>query len=188
MTNIMKEIAAATTLDEMEARLSSHLGTGRPIPTAAVRRALTDERYAGYLIACRESPDMLEMLLADPANAPFERQEALVEHSNPELIGKAAAALIRWGASGFSKVDAATFERRFDACRHCPNLVDPPDRLIYKISLGSDADRRVCSACGCVAARKARLPGESCPVADPEHPTLTRWGEPVPEGSGAAAR
>ena len=67
----------------------------------------------------------------------------------------------------------------FGACRACPHLVDPPaDRLLYKLSTGSPVERKICDACGCVASRKARLPSEGCPKADPSDPARTRWGEP----------
>ncbi|NEQ34883.1 MAG: hypothetical protein F6K40_00580 [Okeania sp. SIO3I5] len=169
--------------DEMCSVLGEYLGLERPISKAVLRRARQDDRFAGHLFTCRYHADLLKVLLADPRNEKYQLAED-VKHqqkSNLELIGKASAALLKWGKAGFARVDEATFESRFNICQACEYLIEPPDKLVYKITLSQKSDLRVCSACGCVAARKARLPTETCPVADPSNPSLNRWGDPISE-------
>lgn len=54
------------------------------------------------------------------------------------------------------------------------------DRTLYvdRFVFDEVAGRLICGLCGCVAAKKARLPHEACPGPDPRDPTQTRWGEP----------
>jgi hypothetical protein len=94
------------------------------------------------------------------------------------LAARAGTALARWGSGGFRKVAPEVFAARFGACQACDHLVDPPDRVAYRVRLRQASDPRVCAACGCVASRKAALPTEHCPLPDPDDPTRTRWGDP----------
>jgi hypothetical protein len=169
----IEEFEGATSLDEAGERLTTLLGIEQPLPLSVVNRALKDARFARYLVASRSSPHLLEMLLADPKNAEFEPQP---EPATGALIGRAVAAFGRWARAGFTKVSDEDFERRFSACVACPHLTSSSDRLVYKLMPGR-TDERICTACGCVASRKAMLPSENCPVEDVSRPGFSRWGE-----------
>lgn len=167
--------------DEMRLRVGRVLGIGEPVPSAVMQRMIADGTFAHDVLSSRNVPSFLNALFADPANAAYAPAEQPVHRSNAELLSRAAGALLSWGKAGFSQVDAATYERRFGACRACPHLIDPPaDRLLYKLASGTPLERKICNACGCVAARKARLPSERCPQADPADPSSNRWGQPLP--------
>jgi hypothetical protein len=155
------------------ARLGDLIGLDGPVPSAVARRALTDERYAFYLMFTRDAPQLRARLLEDPRNRDYES----AGESTAELVGRAAKAIARWTATGLRRVDDETFQRRWTSCQACPLLVEAPDRIVYKGLTMLTGDRRVCSACGCVAIAKARIPTEQCPVADPQDPSLNRWGE-----------
>ncbi|MEO7179143.1 MAG: hypothetical protein ABIW83_09885, partial [Allosphingosinicella sp.] len=132
---------------------------------------------------------LLQRLLRHPRNVEFEEvveggaaEDAPAEareQSTARLGAKAGLALYAWAKSGFAMLDQEAFEARFAACEGCDQLGPPPDKWMYKLTASKRGDPRVCGACGCVAARKARLASESCPLADPGDPALTRWGEPV---------
>lgn len=156
-------------------RFGELIGLTGPAAPAVVRRAMADQRYAFYLLLTRDVPDMQRRLLEDPRNSEYE----VAEKSTPELVGTAAKALARWTAAGLRSVDEEVFERRWASCQACPMLAEAPDRIVYKGLTMLTKDRRVCSACGCVAISKARVPTEHCPVTDPADPTRNRWGEPV---------
>jgi hypothetical protein len=159
---------------EVCARFGELIGLDGPAPPAVARRALVDERYAFYLLLTRDAPQLRLRLLEDPRNRDYEP----AGDSTAELAGRAAKAMARWTATGLKRVDDETFQRRWASCQACPMLVKPPDRLVYKGLTVLTGDRRVCSACGCMATAKARIPTEHCPVADPDDPSLNRWGEP----------
>jgi hypothetical protein len=194
-TQALESLTSAGSMDEVRLRFARFLGLDEPLPETIVHRALADRPFLHNLIICRGSPSFLEVLFADPRNATFRAPAAppdepeaapreatpAVEKSNAQLIAGAAKALARWGAAGLVRAEPEVFERRWSACQACDLLVAPPDRLIYKVfSLGSKSDPRVCSACGCVAQRKARVPTEHCPRPDPEDASQSRWGEPRP--------
>jgi len=192
--------------DDLRARVGEVLSLEGPVPGPVLRRMLAEPAFARDVLTCRSAPAFLAVLFADHRNAAYADEPApapapapaspsaeapastgAAERSNTELLKSAAGALLRWGKTGFSTVDAATFQRRWGACQGCPHLqAAPADRAVYRVKLSSDVDGRVCDACGCVASRKARLPSESCPVADALDPALNRWGEPLKGGALAA--
>jgi hypothetical protein len=174
--------------EQLCAALGAALGLDEPVPIAVMRRAIVDKTFAFYLKNCRGNPRLLEVLFADPRNERYAGEEPAGEQPVPPDTGtrssvalawQAGQAAARWGAAGFARVAPEVFEARFDACRQCEYLVEPPDRIVYKVRLRKESDPRVCAACGCVASRKAALPTESCPVADRTDPSLNRWGEPL---------
>jgi hypothetical protein len=180
MLEQIEELRDAATEDELAARLGGYLGLEGPLPRAALRRAVVDERFARYLVSSRGRPDHLALLLTDRRNERYAGRDAApvrVEPSTRELVAKAGRAAARWARRGFETVDAETFEARFAACQACEHLIDPPDKVVYKVRLSPHSDPRICGACGCVAIRKARLPDERCPVADADRPGVNRWGQ-----------
>lgn len=200
MLHTVEELRGTTSEVELGERLGVFLGLATAAPMPVVRRAIVDDRFCRYLLTSRGRPSTLKVLFADPANQQYQDGPEAVadvvadavadpvadpapaptatERSSFSLIMKAGAAVAKWGASGFARVDDATFEARFDACQRCDQLVAPPDKVLYKVRLNAQSDQRVCNACGCPAARKAKLPTEHCPLADPANPGFNRWGEP----------
>jgi len=158
--------------DEVRARLGELANLGGPAPAAVTRRALEDKAFAFYLLFARESPTLQRTLLDDPRNAAYER--AAQEAPSAALVGTAVKAFARWGASGFKRLDQAAYDARWQTCLDCPSLVEAPDRLIYNGLTIISGDSRVCSACGCVAAKKAAIPTERCP--------LGKWPQPEQPG------
>jgi hypothetical protein len=154
--------------------LTRTLGLEQLIGEDVAQAAADDPIYAHHLRVCRNAPNLLRSLLANPPRI----QEPTVA-SDLELMGKAAKALWNWRKAGFGKVDAQTRERRWNACTTCPHLVKAPDRALYRLTAPQDGDDRVCNLCGCVASRKVQLPTESCPSAHPQNAALTRWSEPA---------
>jgi hypothetical protein len=190
MLHAVEELRGATSEGELGERLGVFLGLTTAAPLPVVRRAIIDPRFCGYLVASRGRPDVLKVLCADPANGNYEDEpletvaapaRVATERSNLSLVIKAGVAVARWAASDFSRVDDTTFEARFNACVRCDQLVAPPDKFLYKVRLSARSDQRVCNACGCGAARKAKLATEHCPLADPLNPGFNRWGEPMKE-------
>ncbi len=110
---------------------------------------------------------------------------APIAFSNGQLAAKAGKALFDWAKTGFAVLDQDAFEARFSACERCDRLSEPPENLAYALTRTKRSDPRVCGACGCTAARKARLASEQCPLTDPDNPALTRWGEPGAADGGA---
>jgi hypothetical protein len=169
----------------MRAELSRLLGLDEPVPSEVLARAREDDHYAGYLLRSRGHPELLELLLNAPRNVAWRDETPApeagdgAELSSARLVAKAGAATLKWAATGFRKVDPKTLERRLAACDSCPHLRAASDRLVYRVTLSRRSDPRVCGACGCVASRKAALPGETCPVEDSGRPGFTRWQEPV---------
>lgn len=179
MLDQLQVLENAKSWEDMCAQFGKYLGLERPVPEPILRRAMMDKKFAYYLLTSRNQPGMLKILFSDPRNKDYEATSEGEERTNFEIISKAARSLVQWGKSGFTQVDQQTYDRRFGACQACPHLVEPPGQWVYKIKLSKKSDGRVCSACGCVASRKARLQTESCPVAHPGDPSMTRWLEPV---------
>lgn len=134
------------------------LGLDKPIPERVLKTALQNESYSRNLLLSRESPDMLNFLIRNPP----QKTSGEKEPYNFELIGKAAAALLKWGKTGFSMVKPDVLIRRENACITCPNLREPQS-LLQKIVPASDIQERtgyrtgkkVCSLCGCNVAKNA---------------------------------
>lgn len=186
---ILEKMRESDSWEEVCERFGEYLGLDNPAPPEVVNRALKDDIFIHYLIVCRNYPDYLKKLLDDPKNKNFlNSDEELIGYapkdekkklSNFDLVRRASHSLVKWAGTGFEPMNQQRYETRLDACRNCEHLVDPPKKLVYKIKLKSNSDMRICNECGCVAARKARLPTESCPVPHPFRPGFTKWNEPV---------
>lgn len=142
--------------------------------------ALADSLYAHHLFSAATHPQFLEVLLRTPpatsAVATFR------EMPMRQQMLQAIDALGRWAKMGFRLADESTVARRLTACAACPHRRGGPTpnslaELVRRLGLASGAD--TCGVCGCLLNSKARLSSEQCPEADPQHPSLTRWGEPV---------
>lgn len=168
------------TIAEKCDELGELLGLAHPVSEEVLYSALYDESYAHNLLICRKHPAMLEHLLAAPPMVPEEKKiDKLDQHSQLELVHKLGESLVKWGKTGFSRVDDEIFEKRMHACLHCPNLQDPPENVVYRLAALTASNKKICSLCGCLISRKTRLPSESCPSPDPLQPTVTRWGDPI---------
>ncbi|HXD31432.1 MAG TPA: hypothetical protein VN643_09960 [Pyrinomonadaceae bacterium] len=163
-------------LEEKCLELGLTLGLDEPVSVQVLEAALRDEVYSHNLLASRRNPVMLKYLLANPPKARATGGEP-PQFSNVELVKRAASALLRWGKVGFTVVDQPTLERRRSACLSCPHMIDPPDKLLYKLT-ATDESQKICDLCGCSVRKKIRLTSESCPGRHPEQEGLSRWGEP----------
>lgn len=156
--------------DEIRGAFGNYLGLPEAVPSAVLKKAIEDEKYASYIISVRNNPEYLKMLFDVEPNVKE-------DYSNLQLIGKAAKSLLRWGASGFGFVSDTVYAARLNVCRSCEYLREAPEKAVYNFKMSNDTDDRTCSACGCVASRKARLASESCPVKSKNDHSLNRWGE-----------
>ncbi|HYF32997.1 MAG TPA: hypothetical protein VD993_17855 [Chitinophagaceae bacterium] len=177
METTLLELKQISDVQEACTKFGKLLGLDGPVPQDVLYAAIEDEDYARNLLLCRRNSVMLTNLLMQPAGVTATATAANGNYSNLQLIGKAAKALLDWSKTGFSTVDERTYERRLAACHRCDQLEAPPDKLLYKISLGKKEDKRTCKSCGCVVSRKARLTSDSCPLEDPANPGFNRWGE-----------
>jgi hypothetical protein len=135
---------------------------------------MVDDRFCMVLLAFRGNPTRLGELVNHPDNVAYELPGDAVTpapRSTVALVAEAGRAVTRWASSGFRTVDEPVFEQRWAACTACPELIEPPETIVYRVAVAKVSDDRVCGACGCVAARKARLATERCPRG--------RWGEPA---------
>lgn len=185
----LNQLSKAASVDELRERMAEVLGLPHPVEERATLACVVYPDYARRLLAARGQPDMLEYLLTaapkiDRQHPRFRPTAESAEQadgarlSSARLVTEASKSLLRWAASGFTPVDEATYERRLAACRRCEHLRKPDDRLLYRIATAFDASKSVCGLCGCVVAKKARVPHEACPCAAPDDAGKTRWGEP----------
>ena len=167
--DLRRRLAVALNLGAVDSRLDL-------APSEFVNRMIQDDDFAHLVLSSRSSPAFLKVLLDQSGDEG--KPPSASKHSDTHLVMKAARSFTRWAKNGFSRVDEATFKRRTAACLACDHLAAPPDQLLYKIATAGSDDRRICRACGCVANRKARVSTENCPLAHPDNPLLSRWGEP----------
>jgi hypothetical protein len=108
--------------------------------------------------------------------------------SGPALAARAAKALVRWSATGFTVVDDATLQRRRAACARCPHQIEATRHPTLYGLIADSEHPKVCGLCGCAIARKTKLTSEHCPAEDETRPGFTRWGEPVANGNARSPR
>lgn len=184
---LLEPIRKAETIREAQSKLGEILDLNGPAPVAVTLRVLIDSGFAEKLVTMRKFPDWRDRFLADPTNAAFEltadplaqsEENAYSVNSTVALIKKSSASLLRWGAAGFQKAEPAIVEKRKAACLSCDQLVESPSSLPYQIARSfAGSDRRTCAACGCVVAKKILMITETCPLADPDDPNHSRWGD-----------
>ncbi|WP_340108941.1 hypothetical protein [Pikeienuella sp. HZG-20] len=180
------EVAAAATIEEAAARLGALLELDGSAPLPATRRALRDPDFARALIGVRKLPAIRDRLLAGevqvsaaPTSAAPTSANAPRPPSAAQSVVHAAGAVLKWGMEGMRPAKPWVIERRLAACNACEFQADAPDTLIYrgaKVVVGKDA--KICTVCACLTNTKAAISTERCPKRDPEHPELSRWGEP----------
>jgi len=165
---------------ELSARWLDVLGTLPPgydtIPDAVLARASQDDRFARYLVECRQNPHLLSMLFADPANKDYAPRSSRRPRTNLQAATQAAASLAKWAGTAFRSVDLAEADRRLSVCRACPHIANID--AAPTVTRIASSETAICGLCGCPLGRKARMATESCPDADPRQPGLNRWGQP----------
>jgi hypothetical protein len=164
MMQELLKIDGTESWEDLCTRLGKTLGLDQPVSSSVMRRVMDDPLYAHDLLSCRNTPGFLKVLLHDPRNEAYKPPVQIAEKTTLQLLSKASSALFKWGKAGFSTVDEETYQRRFNTCLQCVHLVEPPDKLLYRLMTSGKPNEKICNLCGCVAAKKARLPTESCPA------------------------
>jgi hypothetical protein len=129
------------------------------VTDALLAKITHDELFLLSLQLCKSEPRLLEILLRE-VRTPIGAAPA---RPTGELLVRAGAALARWAASGFERVDQATYDQRLATCQACEYLSSPPKTALYRLIVPSQETRTVCGLCGCDVTRKAWLATERCP-------------------------
>ncbi|MFE2752255.1 hypothetical protein ACFXGA_09660 [Actinosynnema sp. NPDC059335] len=167
--------STADSVDAQQAELGKILGLDGPASEDVLRAAVGDEQFARNILTCRRDPELLAAVLARPP-VPAEPLPTST------LVARGASALARWARTGFTVVTDEVFDARIAACNTCPHRTGPQVAgVLGRLAATGLADKSTCALCGCVLARKARLPSEQCPAADPDRPGHTRWGDALPK-------
>jgi hypothetical protein len=140
------------------------------VTDAVIEQIADDPLFLHHLELCRDSPEMLDLLLGTskdtpdgrPATAPPVAPSHRPLPGNAELLGRASAALGRWAASGFGRVTHEEYRARLSTCEGCEHLAVPPRKGFYRL-MGDTEEKSVCGLCGCDVRRKAWLATEECP-------------------------
>jgi|GEM_PF-2357364 len=162
--------------------LTALLGMEETISDAAYFRAVNDRTYLHNLLCSRGTP-FLEALLnnTNPDEQIVSNKDVEVNIPPDKLLLRFAKSMMKWGKSGFAKVDEETYNRRLAVCAKCNLLSGVPDQFLYKLVNNKQGNSGVCASCGCVVSKKALLATDTCPEKHPEKPGMNRWGEPVPQ-------
>lgn len=184
MIPVMQELLALDSPEERYNELGRYLGLREPVSPAVFRRAQQDNRFALHLVMSRGNDRLLRLHLDDPRNQQYRMDGDENAISNLKLAGRLGAALFRWGQKGFRTLDEAVMKARLDICQSCPNLIEPPNKLIYKVKLVKASDPRICQKCGCVASAKVKVPTERCPIGlwgetDSQKGSVNKSGSPL---------
>lgn len=183
MIKLPKEVSKAPSLEEAASRLGHILGLAEPAPLEATQRALDNPLYARALLTARKMPAVRWQLLVAPETVNIAPLAGIERKPQPasslQIMAKAAAATLKWGAEGLQHAEPWVIERRLLACSGCEFQTDAPDTLIYrgaKVVVGKEA--KICTQCDCLTNTKAALATEHCPAKDLADPALSRWQEP----------
>lgn len=174
-THETQSLSPDPALQQLCEEMGQMLQLDEPVSSTVLQAAVKDEVYARNLLTARGNAPLLKILMAKAQTPPTTSGPR--SFSTLNLAGKAAAALLRWGKTGFSVTDSSTRSLRLQACLSCPNLTEAPDQLAYKL-MPESMTNGVCKLCGCSIKAKVRLPSERCPDRDPNNPEKTRWGQP----------
>lgn len=160
------------------AELSALLNLEEPVSEAVFAKAKEDNTYLHNLLISKNAPEFLEQFLNNLDVVPtYPQSEVVEEKRTDELIINFGKAILKWGASGFKKVDEDTYQERLNACAGCDKLTSAPDKFIYNM-LGKNNEKGMCSSCGCLVAKKALISTDTCPEASIENANVNRWGDP----------
>lgn len=189
--SIPVDFSSLESIEEGCAKLGAYLGLAQPVDRDVFISAVEDPTYTNNLYLSRNDPVFLKHVLdrptrrwlkqSTPENGAAPTPLEVHEHSNGNLLSRAAKSFVKWTRSGLSNVDDETYRRRLSACAACPHHVQPPEKIVYKVAglLGKKNESKyICDLCGCFTASKARMEHESCPAAHPTEHGLTRWQEP----------
>lgn len=170
-----------------KAELTALLGLMRPVTEAVFLKALNDRTYFHNLLSSIETP-FLEVYLNSANNTRTEKQAAEVLPKRDSLKTEKillgfAKSMLKWGKSGFAKVDEETYNKRLKACAGCSLLTEVSNKGLYKLVDGSSG---MCASCGCVVSKKALLATDTCPEVSPDNPRLNRWNELHTRGKTAS--
>ena len=165
--------------------LTALLGLGETVSDRAYFRAVNDRTYLHNLLCSRGTP-LLETLLNDTGDyfsdkQPINHKNTKVNRSPDKLLLRFAKSMIKWGKSGFAKVDEATYNRRLAACSTCNLLSSVPNQFLYKLVKNKHGHSGICASCGCIVSKKALIATDTCPEKHPGKPGINRWGEPLPQ-------
>ncbi|RPH30723.1 MAG: hypothetical protein EHM93_15310 [Bacteroidales bacterium] len=160
--------------------LSNLLNLDEPVSEEVYLAALHDNNYLHNLLVSKGTPEFFTHFLQQ-AKGVLANLKVEDEHYNgkntDELIIDFAKALLKWGKSGFAKVDNQTFNQRLNACLACDFLSSVPDKFVYKM-LSKKGSSGICRFCGCLVEKKALLATDTCPEVSLENNKINRWGEP----------
>lgn len=165
------------TVAEYARTLADELGLAQPLPHKAARAALYDPRFRQFLYRAQRAPNLLNDLIEHAPSINARYTDAPEPHSTTHLARHLASSMLAWSKQGFRTMDETQRLSRLAACRTCPHLGAPPDRLDYRIAKIGIDDQSVCTLCGCFVERKTKLPHERCPAQSDADPGLNRWGD-----------
>lgn len=175
-TNLVDVSSDEIPFEEIGRQLQTLLGLERPLADNIVLAVVDDPLLLHHLIVVKNEPALFKMLLTSALPA---ETKATAEVGGAQLTLRAANAFLKWASSGFGLVSEAQYKQRLDACSCCPHYVAPPNTPLYRLAkaVGSTGGDKICDLCGCVVAKKARLPTETCPDSSATQPGYNRWGE-----------
>lgn len=165
------------TIDQYARQLADELGLAQPLPHKAARAALYDPRFRRFLYRAQHAPNLLRDLIEHAPTIDARYAEASSPHSTAQLAKHLASSMFAWSKQGFRILDEAQRSARLTACKACPHLGAPPNRLDYRIGKIGIEDQSVCTLCGCFVERKTKLAHERCPAQAEDDPGLSRWGD-----------
>jgi hypothetical protein len=145
-------------------RIANELGLSvEQVTDALIAKITEDPLFLYHLNLCRADPEMLGVLLGEAEST---NQVPTAKLNTVDLLARAGAALARWAASSFGRVDIEEYQRRVAICQSCEHLSLPPaNSMFYRLIGTSPETKSVCKLCGCDVRKKAWLVTEGCPDA-----------------------
>lgn len=157
MIAVFEEITAQGT--DLQTAVTKLLALDKPFPKPLVERIKKDDVFARLIYKASTERELIPSILLLNEN----HNNTTPKHSNTQLIKKGASAIVEWGAGGFQFADKELVNKRKALCNACPYLTQATNQLAYKLKLNRNEDTSICSSCGCIIARKVRLPKQVCP-------------------------
>lgn len=175
----MGDRGMADNMQQQRVEMAAILGLDEPVSAEVLHAAVADSTYAHHLLVCRQEPEFMAHLLANPPG--IDASNEAENFSTADLLARAAESLARWAKTGFSTVSDETYRNRLQLCAACPNLKVPPkdQQSLYAMAGAAANERSVCGKCGCVVTVKARRTSDTCPDPHPDRNGFNRWNEPL---------